>query len=108
MTGAGFTVVGSDDELLPVLVSPVVATVAVLVTLGTAAAPTLTVNVIVLVALAASGPALVQVTTWPTAEQGQPVPVPDTNVSPVGKVSPIVIVPVVSVLPTLVTTSHFP
>ena len=36
-TGAAFTVVESEEELLPVLVSPAAETVAVLVTLGTAA-----------------------------------------------------------------------
>ena len=100
-----FTVVGFDDELFPVFVSPEVDTLAVLVTLGTAPAATLTVNVIVLLALAANGPAFVQVTTCATAEQLKPPPVPDTNPSPVGNVSLTVIVPVVAVLPTLVTAS---
>jgi len=37
---------------------------------------------------------LLQVTTWPTALHVQPVPVPDTNVRPVGRVSVTVAVPV--------------
>src|SRR5438105_1508983 len=104
ITGAAFTVVKSDDELFPVLVSPAVETLAVLVTLGTAPAATLTVSVILLLAVATKGPAFVQVTTCATAEQLQPVPVPDTNPSPVGYVSLTVIVPVVAVLPTFVTS----
>ena len=103
ITGVGFTVVGSDDELFAPFVSPVVDTVAVFITLGTAAAATLTVNVIVLMALAANGPAFVHVTTCPAALQFQPWPVPDTKPSPAGNVSLTVIAPVVGVLPTLVT-----
>src|SRR5215471_6749094 len=98
------TVVGSEDELFAPFESPVVETVAVLITLGTAAAPTLTVNVIVVGALTASGPLFVHVTACWAAPQVQPCPVPDTNPSPVGRVSLTVIAPVVGVLPTLVTT----
>src|SRR5438552_2180023 len=93
--------------MLQVLVSPVVEKIAVFVTLGTAPAATLTVNVIVLLAVAANGPAFVQVTTCSTAEQLQPVPVPDTNPSPAGNVSLTVIVPVVAVLPTLEIASEY-
>ena len=104
LTGAGFTVVGSEAELLDGLLSPAVETLAALVTLGTAAGATPTVSVIVLmVLLPAMGPGLVQVTTWPLAEQLQPVPVPLTKLSPVGKLSVTVIGPVVAALPTLVT-----
>jgi hypothetical protein len=82
----------------------VVETLAVLVTLGIAAAPTLTVKVMVLLPLLpAMGPAFVQVTTCALAEQLQPVPVPETKPRPVGNVSLTVIAPVVAVLPTLVT-----
>src|SRR5215471_2779826 len=98
-----FTVVGSEDELFAPFASPVVETVAVLITLGTAAAATLTVNVIALGAFTASGPLFVHVTTCRAAPQVQPVPVPDTKPSPVGSVSLTVITPVVGVLPTLVT-----
>src|SRR5262245_31733784 len=98
-----FTVVGSEDELFAPFASPVVETVAVLVTLGTAPAATLTVNVIVLEALAASGPLFVHVATCSAALQVQPVPNTVTTPSPVGSVSLTVIVPVVGVLPTLVT-----
>src|SRR5438046_1519804 len=107
MTGAALTVVRSEDELFPVFVSPDVATLAVLVTLGTAPAATLTVNVILLVAVAANGPAFVQVTTWSTAEQLQPVPVPDTNPSPARNVSLTVMVTVVESLTTLVSASEY-
>src|ERR1700739_2055291 len=104
ITGAGFTVVRSEEELLAALLSPVVETLAVLVTEGTAAAPTLTVRVMVLLALfPARGPAFVQVTTCALAEQLHPVPVPETKPSPLGSVSLTVIAPVVAVLPTLVT-----
>src|SRR5438105_428292 len=93
------TVVGSLAALLAGLLSPGVTTLAVLVTLGAAALLTLTVSVIALLALAASGPLLVQVTVWPLAEQLQPVPVPEMKLRPVGKVSVMVIVPVVLALP---------
>jgi len=78
-------------------------TLAVFDTLDTAATPTLTVNVIVLVAVGAMGPAFVQVTVWPEAEQVQPVPVPTINVRPVGRVSVTVIVPLVEAVPTFFT-----
>ena len=104
VTGVGFTVVTSEEELLAALLSPAVDTLAVLVTEGTAAAPTLTVRVMLLVSLfPASGPAFVQVTTCALAEQLHPVPVPLTKPSPVGSVSLTVIAPLVCVLPTLVT-----
>ena len=100
------TVVGSDAELFPVATSPGVATAAEFVTLGTAATATLTVRVIgLLLAPAASGPAVVQVTAWPTALQLHPVPVPDTYVRPVGSVSVTVIVPVVGPDPTVFDTT---
>src|SRR5256885_12059450 len=63
MTDAALTVVRAEDALVPEFVSPDVGTLAVLVTLGTAPAATPTVNVIVLLAVAASGPEFVQVTT---------------------------------------------
>src|SRR6516225_11048796 len=79
-TDAGFTVVRSEEELLAALLSPVVEPLAVLVTLGSVAAPTLTVKVIVLEPLLpAIGPALVQVTTWALAERLEPGPVPKAN-----------------------------
>ena len=106
MTGAGFTVVTSDDVLFALFVSPVVATVAVFVTLGTAAAATLTVNVIVLVAFDANGPAFVHVTTCTTALQVQPWPVPDTKANPAGNVSLTVIAPVVGIVPAFVTAKE--
>src|SRR5204863_1467852 len=100
------------DELLPVLAaaSSDLLTLAVFVTLGTAAAPTVTVNVIA----GAEAPAAmvfpagrVQVTACPTALQAvHPVPVPETKVSPAGKVSVTVItlVLVVARPPVLLTT----
>ena len=63
-------------------------TVAVFVTLGAAAAPTVTVSVMAfIVAPLATGPALVQVTTPLALLQVQPVPVAETYVSPAGRVS---------------------
>src|SRR5438132_1015406 len=103
-SAASVTVVKSEEVLLLALVSPRVETPATLLTKGTAVAPTLTVSVIVLVAPAARGPALVQVTTWTAAEQLQPVPVPDTKPKPVGRISSTVLAPnvppVVAALPT--------
>ncbi len=99
----GVTVVGSLALLLPAFVSPDVETVTLLVALGAALAATLTVNVIALLALAAIGPALVQVTVCPTAEQLHPVPVPETKPRPVGRVSVTVIVAVVAPDPTFCT-----
>jgi hypothetical protein len=51
----------------------------------------------------ASGPGLVQVTTWDTAPQVQPEAVADTNVKFASSVSDTVIEPVVGPLPTLLT-----
>src|ERR1700746_2378295 len=108
ITGAGFTVVRSEEELLAALLSPVVDTLAVLVTLGTAAAPTLTVKVMLLLPLfPAMGPAFVQVTTCALAARLHTVPVPLTKPSPVGSVSVTVIPPVVAVFPTLVTVKVY-
>src|SRR5215470_417588 len=100
---AGFTVVRSDAVLLAALLSPLVETLAVLVTEGTAAAATLTVRVIVLLPFAPMGPAFVQVTTCTAAVQLHPVPTPDTNPNPAGSVSETVIAPVVGPVPLLVT-----
>lgn len=84
----GITVVGSLAVLLAGVGSVVVVleTVAVFVTVA-AVAPTATVKLIVELAPEAKGLEFVQVTVCPEAEQVQPVPVPDTNVKPVGKVS---------------------
>ena len=104
ITGAAFTVVRSEELLFPALVSFAVETLAVLVTEGTAAAATLTVNVIDPAAVPApSGPAFVQVTTCTAAVQLHPVPTPDTNPNPVGNVSVTVIAPVVAPFPILLT-----
>lgn len=62
VTSGAVTVVGALADLSFVPESPVSATVALFVTLGTAADATETVRVIVLLALTAMGPALVQVT----------------------------------------------
>src|SRR5262245_33548817 len=98
MTGAATIVFGSDDELLPALLSPAVATVAVFV--GDVPAPpvTLPVNVFVVPAFGAMAFEFVHATATATA-QLQPVPVPDTNVITAGNVSLTVIGPVVAVLP---------
>lgn len=91
MSAVGITVVGSLALLLPGVGSVVVLeTVAVLVTV-VAAAPTATVKLIVELAPEAKELEFVQVTVCPEAEQIQFVPVPDTKVKPVGKVSVTVI-----------------
>ncbi len=74
-SGTPLTVVGLLDELFAVLVSPLVETVTVLVTPGTAAAATPTVSVMALLALTTRAPALVQLTVPESAEQLHPVPV---------------------------------
>src|SRR5712692_2629118 len=94
-----FTTVVSVGEVA-VPVAPPPDTLAVFATLDTAATPTLAVHVIRLVAM---GPAFVQVTVWPEAEQVQPVPVPTMKVRPVGRVSVTVIVPLVEAVPTFFT-----
>ena len=66
----------------------------------------LTVSVIVLTPVEAIDPEFAHVTTWPTAPQLQPEPLPDTKLKPAGNVSVTVIAPVVEVLPMLVTTSE--
>jgi hypothetical protein len=69
------TVTGSLALSLAPLVSPAVATDAVLVTVGSAAAPTVTVSVIAVDAPAAMGPGFVHVTVAPAFPQVQPLPV---------------------------------
>ena len=83
--------------------SPGVLTRTVLVTLGSAAASTLTVSAMLALPAAAIGPALVHVTTCPVAAHAKPPPVPLAKVSPVGSVSVTVIAPVVADDPTLFT-----
>ena len=70
-------VVTSEAELLPVFASPPPEMVTALVTLDAALPATFTVNVIVDDPEAAMTLFDVQVTVWPTAEQLQPVPVPE-------------------------------
>jgi hypothetical protein len=92
------------DELFAALLSPVVATVAVLLMLPVAAAFTATVSVIfAATALAAMGPGLVQVTTWRTAEHVQLVPLPLTKVKLLLSVSLTVMAAVVGPAPALFT-----
>lgn len=74
-----------------------------LFTLGIAPDPTATVNAMLLVALAANGPLWAQVTIWPETEQLHPVPVADTKLNPVGRLSVTVIVPVVGLEPAFLT-----
>ncbi len=83
------TTVGSVATSLAGFVSRLaLLTVAVLVTPGAAAAPTWTVSVRSgSVAPAASGGGCVQVTSCAAAAQVQSVPLPETNVSPAGRVS---------------------
>src|SRR5947209_1350610 len=96
-------VVESLAILSAVLVSVAVETCAVLVTFGIASALTATLSVIDELALDASGPGLVQVTTPLLAEQLQPVPPAERKHSPVGNVSVTVIGPVVGPAPLLAT-----
>ena len=89
MVGAP-TLVTTVLVLLALLLSSVVLdTIAVLVTLLGAAAATATVTTILArVAPLASGLVLlVQVMAWPAAVHVQPLPMPETNVKPVGSVS---------------------
>jgi hypothetical protein len=83
--------------LLAMLVSPSVATVAVFVSDPTAAGPTSTPKPTTADPPGPIGPGMAQVTTCPFAWHVQPEPatLPDTNVRPVGRVSVIVIGPVV-------------
>jgi hypothetical protein len=86
------------------LAEPVVAAMAVFPMLAGAFNATPTVSVIFPAVLAAAiGPAFVQVTTCSAAPQAQFVPVPETKVSPVARVSVTVIGPVVGELPLLLT-----
>src|SRR5207253_5780716 len=87
---------------LAALASPATEAVAWLTTLGNAAAPTLTVSVIVVESPMASAFGFVQVTLWPEAEKVQPAPAPDTKLSPAGKVSLTIMLPLVAALPTFV------
>ena len=100
MSALGVTVVGSLELLLAALVSPDAATVAVLVTLGTAPAATVTVSVMALLPPAPMEPELVHVTACPPAEQLHPLPAPETKPRPVGSVSVTVVVPLVAADPT--------
>ena len=85
----GITVVGASVKVLLLESGSgvVLETLAVLVTVAAVFAPTPTVKVIVEFVPDASPSVLVQVTVCPEAVQVQPVPVPDTKLMPVGKVS---------------------
>ncbi len=72
-----------------------------LVTEGTAVARTATLTVMVLVPLVASGPGLVQVTTWLVMPQLQPLPLAPVGVRPAGTESIAVIVPKLAAVPAL-------
>ena len=104
-SGVRTVTVSVEDLSTPAaLLSPGSETVAVLLLLGAAPTATETVSVRGAVdACEASSVGFVQVTFWPAAEQIQFVPVPETNVMPVGKGSVTVMLPVAVVLPTLVT-----
>src|SRR5215212_6706017 len=82
------------------------ATVAVLVTLGAAAAPTATVSVMAgSVVPLVMGPERVQFTVPEEFEQVQPVPVAETEAGPAGRVSVTVMVPAADCGPPLTTVS---
>src|SRR2546428_10306498 len=100
VVSAAVTMVESVAVLLDKLVSPAVETLAVLITLGTAAAATPTVRLKLVLPPADTGPAEKQVTVCPEARKLQPVPEPETKLKPVGSVSVTVMVPVVAPEPT--------
>src|SRR5438034_366103 len=104
-SGAPPTAVRSEAVLFAAYGSPEVLTVAVLMTLGTAAGATFTVSVNTRLSPATIGPLFVAVTVPPAAAKFQPAPVPETKLRPAGSGSVTVIGPVVGVVPTLVTTS---
>src|SRR5688572_31885286 len=101
------TAVGSVAPLLAGFASPGVVTVAVLVTDGTAAAPTATVSAICRLPPGPIGPGVVQVTCWPAALQVQPGPTALTKLSPAGRVSVTVTTPAVALPPTFWTVSVY-
>ena len=106
-SGERATGVVATNESFPALGSPGVLTCATFVTLGDAAGPTFTVSSTTAESPTATGPADVHVTAEPTALQAKPAPVPDTNVSPAGRLSVIVTVPDVAAVPTFVTDSRY-
>jgi hypothetical protein len=67
--------------------SPMVETLAVLITIAAAAAEMLTVRVIVLVPFTGMTAVVVHVTVDPTVPQVHPVPVPEVKLMPTGRVS---------------------
>ena len=87
------------------LVSPAYVTVAESVTVGAAAAETLTVRMTLVVAAGSSAVLLVQVTVCPELEHVHPLPAAETNPRPAGNVSTTVIAALVTRVPTLVTLS---
>src|SRR5213593_3574602 len=99
------TPVPSEAVLFARYGSPGVATVAVLVTLGTAAGPTFTDRSNLRLSPTAIGPLWLAVTVPPAEAKLQPAPEPETKLRPVGSGSVTVMIPVVGVVPTLVTTS---
>jgi hypothetical protein len=101
---AGAMVVGSFAVSLDVLVSPPPATVAKFMTLAGAVADTLTVSVIVGKAVLADSIVFV-VQLSATTLQTQPEPLMAVAVSPAGKVSTRVTVPLVTAVPELVTVT---
>lgn len=101
---AAVIVTATVEELFAALLSSVVCTVAVLLMLPEAATFTATVSTMFAAeALPAIGPGFVQVTSCPTAEQVQPVPVPETNVKLASSVSVMVMLPIVGPVLTLLT-----
>jgi hypothetical protein len=95
--------VASVAVLSVAFVSPMVETLAVLVVVAAAAADTPTVSVIELRPFTGMTAAVVHVTVEPLAPQVHPVPVPDTKLMPVGRLSVTVTGPYVAPLPVLET-----
>src|SRR5438876_529015 len=77
-SGTPWTVVGSEAASFAAYGSPVVATVAVLVTLGTAAGAAFTVRSNTRLSPTAIGPLCVAVTVPPASAKLQPAPAPET------------------------------
>src|SRR5688572_12071649 len=101
------TTVGSLLELFELSASPGTETAAEFTTEGAAPPPTATVSVTDVLVAAGIELGCVHVTTWPTALQVHPEPVPDTNVSPLGRVSVTVVVPDVLMPPVFSTVRRY-
>jgi hypothetical protein len=101
--GVEFTVIVSVEELVPMMTSPVLATVAVLLMLPVAVDATATTSEMEVDVEGGIEVEFVQVTVCPLAEHAQPAPVPETKDMLDGSTSVTVVTPVVAPGPALVT-----